>query len=154
MFERFTQGSRDAVEAAAQMARDTRAERIETIHLLLAVAANEGSAGGHVLREMGLDARAAEEVRQSVQVKRLPVEIGVSAPPRDEKRNVAFTVEAKKALEFALREALTLGHNYIGTEHIVLGALRVDDGQVAAALGALLRHNIIRFLSGPGGRRR
>jgi hypothetical protein len=71
---------------------------------------------------------------------------------------IPFTPPAKKVLELALREALSLGHNYIGTEHILLGLVREDDGVAAHVLHELgadsepIRHEVIRMLSGPGSR--
>ena len=74
-------------------------------------------------------------------------------------RSVPFTPRAKKVLELALREALSLGHNYIGTEHILLGLVRENEGVAARILldfdadSEKIRNEVIRMLSGPGGRR-
>ena len=72
---------------------------------------------------------------------------------------IPFTPRAKKVLELALREALSLGHNYIGTEHILLGLVRENEGVAARILldfdadSEKIRNEVIRMLSGPGGRR-
>src|SRR5690606_24629041 len=72
---------------------------------------------------------------------------------------IPFTPRAKKVLELALREALSLGHNYIGTEHILLGLVRENEGVAARILldfdadSEKIRNGVIRMLSGPGGRR-
>ena len=71
---------------------------------------------------------------------------------------IPFTPRAKKVLELALREALSLGHNYIGTEHILLGLVRENEGVAARILldfdadAEKIRNEIIRMLSGPGRR--
>ena len=73
---------------------------------------------------------------------------------------IPFTPRAKKVLELALREALSLGHNYIGTEHILLGLVRENEGVAARILldfdadSEKIRNEVIRMLSGPGGRQR
>ena len=122
MFERFTDAARRAVVLAQEEARLLDTNHIGSEHLLLGLL-HEGGAAAACLAELGVtidDARA-----------RLPE--GSVAPPSD----IPFTHNAKKALELSLRSALDHGHNYIGSEHILLGTVRVQDGTAVRVLAEM-----------------
>jgi ATP-dependent Clp protease ATP-binding subunit ClpC len=144
MFERFTDRARRVVTFAQEEARLLNHNYIGTEHLLL----------GLIHERPGVAAKALESLGISLQAVRAQVEEiigqGQSAPTG----HIPFTPRAKKVLELSLREALQLGHNYIGTEHILLGLLREGEGvaaQVLVKLGADLsrvRQQVIGLLSG------
>jgi len=144
MFERFTDRARRVVVLAQEEARILNHNYIGTEHILLGLI-HEGE---------GVAATALESLGISLAMVRSQVEqiIGRGqAPPTG---HIPFTPRAKKVLELSLREALQLGHNYIGTEHILLGVIREGEGvaaQVLQKLGADLnrvRQQIIALLSG------
>jgi hypothetical protein len=147
MFERFTDRARRVVVLAQEEARRLDHNYIGTEHLLLGLI-HEGE---------GVAARALESLGISLETVRSEVtEIigrGATAPTG----HIPFTPRAKKVLELSLREALELGHNYIGTEHILLGLLREGQGvgaQVLVKLGAgrdRVRQQVIQLLSGYAG---
>ncbi|MGI8518347.1 MAG: ATP-dependent Clp protease ATP-binding subunit, partial [Acidimicrobiia bacterium] len=147
MFERFTDRARRVVVLAQEEARLLNHSYIGTEHILLGLL-NEGE---------GIAARALEGMGINlVGVRDQVVEIigrGTQAPSG----HIPFTPRAKKVLELSLREALQLGHNYIGTEHILLGLIREGEGvaaQVLQKMGAELskvRHSVIQLLNGSGG---
>src|SRR4051812_47069301 len=115
MFERFTPRARKAVVDAQEEARDLGHGSIDTYHLLLGLLdGDEGSIARAALTRLGV---TAEGGRQVVAAR---LGSGGTAPSG----HVPFTKSAKKVLELSLREALTLGHNYIGTEHILLALVR------------------------------
>jgi Clp amino terminal domain, pathogenicity island component len=124
-FRRFTPRARAAVVAAQTAARDRRHASIDAEHLLLGVfdTTARGNVAVKVLARFGVDADTIERLVDE----RVP---RGTEPVRD---HIPFTARAKKILELALREALRLGHNYIGCEHIVL-ALRRDDKCLAARI--------------------
>ena len=146
MFERFTDRARRVVVLAQEEARLLNHSYIGTEHILLGLL-NEGE---------GIAARALEGLNINlVGVRDQVVEIigrGAQAPSG----HIPFTPRAKKVLELSLREALQLGHNYIGTEHILLGLIREGEGvaaQVLQKMGAELtkvRHAVIQLLNGSG----
>src|SRR6187455_1848117 len=147
MFERFTDRARRVVVLAQEEARMLNHNYIGTEHILLGLI-HEGE---------GVAAKALESLGISLEAVRAQVEEiigqGQSAPTG----HIPFTPRAKKVLELSLREALQLGHNYIGTEHILLGLIREGEGvaaQVLVKLGADLsrvRQQVIQLLSGyPG----
>src|SRR5580704_19337827 len=116
MFERFTDRARRVIVVAQDEARDLGHPFIRPEHLALGLTTSEGLAG-QALEEFGVTHAGTRERR-------------VAAMPESEARTgerLPFTPEAKKALEFSLREALRLKHSYIGTEHLLLGLLRLDD---------------------------
>jgi ATP-dependent Clp protease ATP-binding subunit ClpC len=125
VFERFTEPARQVVVLAQEEAQGLRHGYIDTEHLLLGVLREEEGLGARVLESLNitLDGVRAEVARV--------VGEGEAAPAL----HLPFRPGAKHVLEFALREALTLGHNYIGTEHILLGLVRESDG---VAVGILL----------------
>jgi ATP-dependent Clp protease ATP-binding subunit ClpC len=130
MFERFTERARGVLADAGNLARELKSPAIRRHHLLIAVldASNEGSESvAAVLTDAGVD---PGELRGTL-VESLKA--SETALP-DSGGKVPFTAEAKKALELSLREALSLGHNYIGREHLLLGILRDAEGPLAEAL--------------------
>jgi ATP-dependent Clp protease ATP-binding subunit ClpC len=145
MFERFTDKARRVVVQAQVEARTLRNDYIGTEHLLLGLLhQEEDGLALHVLRARGIDPQAlAQEVTE---------QIDLGEDPLAEGRHIPFTPRAKKTLEFALREALQLQHNYIGTEHLLLGILHEQEGlapQVLISHGLDLetaRHQVIKLL--------
>jgi ATP-dependent Clp protease ATP-binding subunit ClpC len=125
MFERFTQRARHTVVLAQEEARLLHHNYIGTEHILLGLLGEPESVAGTVLASFGL---TREGTRQEVEA---AVGQGKKAPSG----HIPFTPRAKKTLELSLREALALGHNYIGTEHILLGLIREGDGVAAQVLG-------------------
>ena len=126
MFERFTAYARRAVVTAQEEARELNHNYIGTEHLLLAllrrpdIPPSEGSAiATAILEEFGM---SREGVREEV-IAKVGLGKGKAKPG-----HIPFTPRAKKVLELALREALQLHHNYIGTEHLLLGLIREDEG--------------------------
>ena len=148
MFERFTERARQVVVLAQDEARALKHNYIGTEHILLGLLREEEGLAARVLD--GLDI-TVEEVR--AQVARI-----VGQGDEVTTGQIPFTPRAKKVLELALREALSLGHNYIGTEHILLGLVRENEGVAARILldfdadAEKIRNEIIRMLSGPGRR--
>ena len=146
MFERFTERARQVVVLAQDEARALSHNYIGTEHLLLGLLREDEGLAARVLESLDI---TIEEVRG--QVARI---VGMG----DEARTgeMPFTPRAKKVLELALREALGLGHNYIGTVHLLLGLVRENGGVAARILldfGAdaeTIRNEVIRVLSGPG----
>jgi ATP-dependent Clp protease ATP-binding subunit ClpC len=127
MFERFTDRARRAIVVAQEEAKTLHHDLIRPEHLLLGLAQGDGVA-----------ARALSQLGVSLEQLRATVEGAFDRAKADSRGSkVPFSPKAKKALELSLREALQRGHNYIGTEHLVLGALRVfdDDGAVRQLLG-------------------
>jgi ATP-dependent Clp protease ATP-binding subunit ClpA len=147
VFERFTDRARRVVVLAQEEARLLNHNYIGTEHILLGLI-HEGE---------GVAAKALESLGISLEAVRAQVEEiigqGQSAPTG----HIPFTPRAKKVLELSLREALQLGHNYIGTEHILLGLIREGEGvaaQVLVKLGADLarvRQQVVQVLSGYAG---
>ena len=149
MFEQFTERARQVVVLAQEEARTLRHEYIGTEHVLLGLLREEESLAARVLESLNITAE-----RVSLQVVRI-VGLGEEAGSGQ----LPFTPRAKKVLERALREALSLGHNYIGTEHILLGLVRETEGVAAGILldcnadTEKVRREVMRMLSGPAGRR-
>lgn len=144
MFERFTERARQVVVLAQDEVREFKHNRIGTEHLLLGLLREEEGLGAMTLAACGVtldEARGivgASEAMQNPPVGQIP-----------------FTESAKKALELALREALGMGHNYIGTEHVLLGLARDSDNIASRIMLAIspdathdkLRQAIIDVLS-------
>ena len=149
MFERFTERARQVVVLAQEEARTLKHNYIGTEHILL----------GLLREEEGLAARVLESLDITVERVRSQVVRIVGSGEEVTSGQIPFTPRAKKVLELALREALSLGHNYIGTEHILLGLVRENEGVAARILldfdadSDKIRNEVIRMLSGPGGRR-
>jgi ATP-dependent Clp protease ATP-binding subunit ClpC len=144
MFERFTDRARRVVVLAQEEARMLNHNYIGTEHILLGLIHEGEGVAAKALESMGI---SLESVRQQVEE---IIGQGQQAPSG----HIPFTPRAKKVLELSLREALQLGHNYIGTEHILLGLIREGEGvaaQVLVKLGADLnkvRQTVIQLLSG------
>jgi ATP-dependent Clp protease ATP-binding subunit ClpC len=151
LFERFTDRARRVVVLAQEEARLLNHSYIGTEHILLGLI-HEGE---------GVAAKGLEALGISLEAVRAQVEEIIGQGGSSPSGHIPFTPRAKKVLELSLREALQLGHNYIGTEHILLGLIREGEGvaaQVLVKLGADLgrvRQQVIQLLSGyqgPGGK--
>src|SRR5450759_5128329 len=144
MFERFTEKARRVVIYAQEEARMLNQNYIGTEHLLL----------GLIREQDGIAAKALESLNISLEDVHQQVEELIGKGTYVPTGHIPFTPRAKKVLELSLREALQLGHNYIGTEHILLGLIREGEGvaaQVLLNLGADLdkvRSAVIQLLSG------
>src|SRR5919205_988479 len=143
MFERFTDRARRVVVLAQEEARMLSHNYIGTEHILLGLI-HEGE---------GVAAKALESLDISLEAVRAQVEEIIGQGQQAPSGHIPFTPRAKKVLELSLREALQLGHSYIGTEHILLGLIREGEGvgaQVLQKLGADLnrvRQRVIQILS-------
>jgi ATP-dependent Clp protease ATP-binding subunit ClpC len=148
MFERFTDRARRVVVLAQEEARMLNHNYIGTEHILLGLI-HEGE---------GVAAKALESLGISLDAVRSQVTEIIGEGQQAPSGHIPFTPRAKKVLELSLREALQLGHNYIGTEHILLGLIREGEGvaaQVLTKLGADLnrvRQQVIQLLSGYQGK--
>ena len=148
MFERFTDRARRVVVLAQEEARMLNHIYIGTEHILLGLIHEGDGVASKALESLGIE---LENVREQVQE---IIGQGQQAPSG----HIPFTPRAKKVLELSLREALQLGHNYIGTEHILLGLIREGEGvaaQVLVKLGADLnkvRQQVIQLISGYQGK--
>jgi ATP-dependent Clp protease ATP-binding subunit ClpC len=149
MFERFTERARQVVVLAQDEARALRHNYIGTEHLLL----------GLLREQEGMAARALDSLGITIDEVRLQVRRFIGEGDEATAAQIPFTPRAKKVLELALREAQSLGHHYIGTEHLLLGLVRENEGvavRILLELGAdaeKVRGEIIGMLSG-GGRAR
>ncbi len=124
MFERFNDDGRRVVVLAQEEARLLNHNFIGTEHILLALLRARGTVA----------ARALESLDISLAVARAQVIEAVGSGGTEPSGHIPFTPRAKKVLELSLREALQLGHNYIGCEHVLLGLLREGDGVAAEIL--------------------
>jgi len=124
MFERFTDRARRSVVYAQDEARELNHNYIGTEHLLLGLMREPESVAGRALQELNIGQDAAREEVIQITGRGKGAESG----------HIPFTPRAKKVLELSLREALQLGHNYIGTEHILLGLIREGEGVAAQVL--------------------
>jgi ATP-dependent Clp protease ATP-binding subunit ClpC len=144
VFERFTERARQAVVLAQDESRTLKHDYIGTEHLLLGLLRETDGLAARVLENLDV---TLEEVRHQVAHIVGP---GDEATPGQ----IPFTPRAKKVLELALREALSLGHNYIGTEHILLGLAREKEGVAARILldfdadAEKIRNELIGMLPG------
>lgn len=128
MFERFTDRARTVMAMANKEAQRYDHPRIDTGHMLLGLIGEGTGVGAHVLKNLGVDLR---EIRLEVE-KRLE-----SGPEPITASKLPQTSEAKKVIEYAIYEARNLNHNYVGTEHLLLGLLRQEDSVAARVLVAL-----------------
>ena len=128
MFERFTDRARRGVVLAQDEARNLNHNYIGTEHVLLGLVSEGSGVAARALEALGITPQA---VRQQVETV-----IGRGEQPA-RAGHIPFTPRAKKVLELSLREAIQLGHNYIGTEHILLGLIREGDGAAAQVLTGL-----------------
>jgi ATP-dependent Clp protease ATP-binding subunit ClpC len=145
VFERFTEPARQVVVLAQDEARTLNHNYIGTEHLLLGLLREEDGLGARVLQSLGI---TLGEVR--AQVARIVGQGEIVSPGQ-----IPFTPRAKKVLELSMREALALGHNYIGTEHILLGLMSENEGVACRILldfdadADKIRGEVIRLLGGP-----
>ena len=141
-FSRFTQRARQAVVNAQETARGLRHAQVAAGHVIIGLLSVEQGAAAQVMIQL---AGSAEVIRQRVAA---TIPAGDDSPPE----HLPFGPEPKEAMKQALNQALEFGHNYIGTEHLLLGLLRVPDGQGAAVLAELgvtyeaAREGIVRWL--------
>jgi ATP-dependent Clp protease ATP-binding subunit ClpA len=145
MFERFTDRARRVVVLAQEEARMLNHDYIGTEHILLGLIHEGNGVAAKALEALGItDEAVRQQIDEIVGRGKKPARSG----------HIPFTARAKKSLELSLREALQLGHNYIGTEHILLGVIREGEGpaaQVLTAMGADLdtvREQVIELLHG------
>ena len=149
MFERFTSRARAVMVLAQVESRALNHNHIGTEHILLGLIHEGEGVAAQALESLGI---SLEAVRQQVQET-----IGVGKQSRAPSGHIPFTPRAKKVLELSLREALHLGHNYIGTEHVLLGLIREGEGvaaQVLVGLGAdhdRVRAEVVHLLVGREG---
>lgn len=150
MFERFTERARQVVVLAQNEARDLNDHHIGSRHILYGLAAEENGLAAITLSELGVTRQRVHD--------HIEAEWGKGDADLSEGGQIPFTPEATKDLELALREALSLGHNYIGTEHILLALLRNKDGGTNLLLTRLvgldwdtrIREMVLRRLQGVG----
>ena len=146
MFERFTERARQVVVLAQDESRRLGHPYIGTEHILL----------GLLREEEGIAARVLEQLDVTVEEVRTQVALIVGQGDEVTTGQIPFTPRGKRTLELALREAVSLGHDYIGTEHILLGLVREKEGLAARILldfdadAEKIRNEIVRKLSGPG----
>jgi ATP-dependent Clp protease ATP-binding subunit ClpA len=126
MFERFTDRARRVVVLSQEEARELQHNYIGTEHVLLGLLRERDGVAARALDRFGMSPAA---IREEVKAR-----VGLGSEPM--KGHIPFTPRAKKILELALREALQLGHNYIGTEHLLLGLVREGDGVGAQIIAA------------------
>ena len=148
MFERFTDRARRVLVLAQEEARDLNHAFIGTEHILL----------GLIREGEGVAAKALDALGVTFDVVREKVEEAIGANANPSPGSPPFTPRAKKVLELSLREALQLGHSYIGTEHMLLGLVREGDGVAAQVLNDLgadmarVRTQVIQMMSGQAGK--
>jgi ATP-dependent Clp protease ATP-binding subunit ClpA len=138
LFHRFSRRARDVVGAAQDEARALGHDAVGSEHVLLGLLAVEDGGAARALKELGITAEAVREQ--------------LKPGPGSPEGQLPFSKQAKKTLELALREALSFGHNYIGTEHVLLGLVREGGaaGKILTALGAdadRIRNEVARQLA-------
>ena len=144
MFERFTDRSRRVVVLAQEEARMLNHESVGTEHILLGLIREDGGVAAQALASLGISEEAARRQVEEI------VSRGQAGPARG---HLPFTPEGKKVLLLSLREAIALGHGYVGTEHILLGLIREDEGVATRVLNGLgadpntIRQQVIRLVS-------
>jgi ATP-dependent Clp protease ATP-binding subunit ClpC len=147
MFERFTDRARRVLVLAQEEARLQNHSYIGTEHILLGLVSEQEGIAAHALRQCGITAETAQRALEET------VGAGAEVPPGP----APFTPRAKKVLELALREALQLGHSYIGTEHVLLGLIREGDGVAVTMIQSLgadlgqLHQEVFAVMSGNTG---
>ena len=143
MFDRFTDRARKVMGLARQEAQRLNHEYIGTEHILLGLVQEGSGVAANVLKNLDIDLK---KIRQEVE------KIVKTGPSMVTMGQLPFTPRAKKVLELALEEASNLGHNYIGTEHILLGLIKEQDGKAAKVLQNLgvkldtVREEVLDFL--------
>ncbi|HDP70327.1 MAG TPA: ATP-dependent Clp protease ATP-binding subunit [Actinobacteria bacterium] len=144
MFDRFTERARMAIVIAQEEAKALKQNHVGTEHILL----------GIIHEKEGIAARALENLDVDLEDVRLRIEEGAEIGTAEQSGHIPFTPRAKKVLELSLREALKLGHNYIGTEHILLGLIKEKEGMAARTLSEMginfenVKEQILQLLSG------
>lgn len=144
MFERFTERSRQVIVCAQSEARTMKHQHIGAEHILLGLLSESDAVAARVLTGLGLTLEATRAAVIAV------VGEGDTAPTGQ----IPFTPRAKQGIELALREALSLGHNYIGTEHLLLALIRQHEGVAARILldfdadSERIRNEVMRASSG------
>ncbi len=147
MFERFTERSRQVIILAQEESRTLKHDYIGAEHILL----------GLLREEEGIAARVLDRFDITVLTVRNMIAQAVGSNPETSHGQLPFTPRAKRIMELALREALNLGHNYIGTEHLLLGLLRENEGLAMQIVHDFdvhpdnIRAEVIRMLKGGGG---
>lgn len=148
MFERFTERARQVVVKAQEEARELGHDHVGSEHLLLGLVRDEECVGARALMSLGITLeRTREEVLRHVARGQGPPSSG----------QIPFTPLAKQVLERALEEAIQLGHNYLGTEHLLIALASVDEGVAATVLRDLgaganeIRNAVVTRVSGGGG---
>src|SRR5262245_2945270 len=143
MFDRFTDRARKVMNLAKQEAQRLNHEYIGTEHILLGLVQEGSGVAANVLRNMNIDVK---KIRTEIE------KIVKGSPTMVTMGNLPFTPRAKKVLELALEEASQLGHNYIGTEHLLLGLIKENEGIAARVLLNLgvkledVREEVLEFL--------
>ncbi len=143
MFDRFTDRAKKVMTLARQEATRFNHEYIGTEHILLGLVQEGSGVAATVLRNLGVD---LDKIRQEVE------NMVKQGPPTTTMGQLPFTPRAKKVLELSMEEASSLGHNYVGTEHLLLGLIRENEGiaaQVLMNLGVKLdsvREEVLEFL--------
>mgnify|MGYP001957104495 FL=1 len=146
MFDRFTERARKVMGFARREAQRFHHEYIGTEHILLGLIQEGQGVAANVLKSMNID---LDKIRREIE------KIVKAGPAHEPSVQIPFTPRAKKVVELALEEASNLGHNYIGTEHLLLALLREQEGIAAHVLLALgvkldeVREEVIEFLGGP-----
>lgn len=149
MFERFTDRGRRVICLAQEEARQLGHNYIGTEHVLLGLIHEDEGVAARALKSLGISLEGVRDLVQEI------IGRGQAAPTG----HIPFTPRAKRVLELSLREALQFGHNYVGTEHLLLGLIREGEGvgaQVLVKLGAELtqaRKQVIKTLSDDDGHR-
>jgi ATP-dependent Clp protease ATP-binding subunit ClpC len=144
MFERFTDRARRVVVLAQEEAKTLNHKYVGTEHILLALIREGGGVAAQALESLGITEDAA---RHQVE------EVVGPGQPGSQKGNLPLTPRAKKILQLSLREAIALGHSYIGTEHLLLGLVRVEEGVAMQVLNglavdpAMVRQKVIQLVS-------
>jgi ATP-dependent Clp protease ATP-binding subunit ClpA len=144
MFERFTDRARRVVVLAQEEARTLNHDYVGTEHILIALIRETGGVAAQAMESLGVTEEAARQRAR---------EIAGPGQPGLTRGHLPFTPHGRKTLQLSLREAMALGHRYIGTEHILLGLVRQDDSRAMQVLGSLgvepnrVRQEIIRLVS-------
>jgi ATP-dependent Clp protease ATP-binding subunit ClpC len=137
MFERFTDAARETIVFAQESARERGDNYIGSEHLLLGVLRARDGTVTKVLESLGVSPEAIRQGIDSATQTDRPSRRGFGRRERVVSGHIPFTPRAKKVLELSLRESLTLGHDYIGTGHILLALIREGEGSAARTLTSL-----------------
>ena len=147
MFERFTERARQVIVLAQEEARNNQQGYIGPEHILLGLLREEEGLAARVLASLDVTIEKAREAAHSIAK-------GRAHDEEELEGQIPFTPRTRKLLELSLREALSLGHNYIGTEHVLLGLLREGDNSAVGILEGVfdahrekVRSEVIRLLS-------